>query len=75
MVLLLWIPLRQWPGLGTVLNAVVIGLMIDATLAVVPGIEGLGWRVAVMLLAIRRQQGGRGDVHQQPARPGAPGTG
>lgn len=33
-VLLLWIPLRQWPGLGTVLNAVVIGLAIDATLAV-----------------------------------------
>lgn len=51
-VLLLWIPLRQWPGLGTVLNAVVIGLAIDATLAVVPDIEGLGWRIAVMLLAI-----------------------
>lgn len=51
-VLLLWIPLRQWPGLGTVLNAVVIGLAIDATLAVVPDIEGLGWRVAAMLLAI-----------------------
>ena len=51
-VLLLWIPLRQWPGLGTVLNAVVIGLAIDATLAVVPDIEGLGWRVLVMLVAI-----------------------
>ena len=48
-MLLLWIPLRQWPGLGTVLNAVVIGVAIDATLAVVPAIEGLGWRVAVML--------------------------
>ena len=32
-VLLLWIPLRQLPGLGTLLNAVVIGLAIDATLA------------------------------------------
>ncbi|HET8986879.1 MAG TPA: hypothetical protein VFN43_00075 [Humibacillus sp.] len=51
-VLLLWIPLRQWPGLGTVLNAVVIGLAIDATLAVVPAIEGLAWRVVVMLVAI-----------------------
>jgi uncharacterized membrane protein YczE len=51
-VLLLWIPLRQWPGLGTVLNAVVIGVAIDATLAVVPAIEELGWRVLVMLLAI-----------------------
>jgi uncharacterized membrane protein YczE len=51
-VLLLWIPLRQWPGLGTVLNAVVIGLAIDATLAVVPEVEGIGWRVVVMLAAI-----------------------
>ena len=51
-VLLLWIPLRQWPGLGTVLNAVVIGVAIDVTLAVVPDIQGLGWRVLVMLVAI-----------------------
>jgi uncharacterized membrane protein YczE len=51
-VLLLWIPLRQWPGLGTVLNAVVIGLAIDATLAVVPEVHGIGWRVLVMLAAI-----------------------
>ena len=38
-VLLLWVPLRQWPGLGTVLNAVVIGLVADLVLAhlVTPG--------------------------------------
>jgi uncharacterized membrane protein YczE len=35
-----------------VLNAVVIGVAIDATLSVVPEIEGIGWRVLVMLLAI-----------------------
>ncbi len=35
-VLLLWIPLRQWPGLGTVANAVVIGVATDATLALLP---------------------------------------
>lgn len=51
-VLLLWIPLRQWPGVGTIANAVVIGVAIDATLAVVPAVEGLGWRVLVMLVAI-----------------------
>jgi uncharacterized membrane protein YczE len=34
LVLLLWVPLRQWPGLGTVANVVVIGLATDATLAV-----------------------------------------
>ncbi|WP_308788810.1 hypothetical protein [Phycicoccus endophyticus] len=51
-VLLLWIPLRQWPGLGTVLNAVVIGLATDATLSVVPPIESIGWRVATMLVGV-----------------------
>ena len=32
-VLLLWIPLRQRPGLGTVSNAILIGLMMDLTLS------------------------------------------
>jgi uncharacterized membrane protein YczE len=35
-VLLLWIPLRQLPGLGTIGNAVGIGLALDATLALLP---------------------------------------
>ena len=35
-VLALWVPLRQQPGLGTVLNAVVVGLAIAATLPLVP---------------------------------------
>src|SRR3954471_20598555 len=34
LVLLLWIPLRQWPGLGTVSNVLVVGLAMNATLAV-----------------------------------------
>ena len=34
-VLLLWIPLRQRPGIGTVLNVIVIGPVIDLTLFVV----------------------------------------
>jgi uncharacterized membrane protein YczE len=33
-VLLIWIPLRERPGLGTLANAVVVGLVIDLTLAV-----------------------------------------
>ncbi|MGW0604531.1 membrane protein YczE [Streptomyces sp. NPDC002644] len=36
LVLLLWIPLRQRPGLGTVSNVFVVGLTMDATLALVP---------------------------------------
>lgn len=35
-VLLLWIPLRQRPGFGTLANAVVVGVTADATLAVLP---------------------------------------
>jgi len=34
-VLLLWIPLRQMPGLGTIANAVVIGLATDAALSAI----------------------------------------
>ncbi|MGL5866765.1 MAG: YczE/YyaS/YitT family protein [Dermatophilaceae bacterium] len=51
-ILLLWIPLRQWPGLGTIANALVIGIATDLTLAVVPPIEGLGWRAAVMVVGV-----------------------
>jgi uncharacterized membrane protein YczE len=35
-ILLLWIPLRQRPGFGTVANLLVIGLVVDAALAVIP---------------------------------------
>jgi uncharacterized membrane protein YczE len=48
-VLLLWIPLRQWPGLGTIANAVVIGLATDATLAIVPQAAN-GWTSWGLLL-------------------------
>lgn len=51
-ILLLWIPLKQWPGLGTVANALVIGVATDLTLSVVPEVHGLGWRALVMLVGI-----------------------
>jgi uncharacterized membrane protein YczE len=35
-VLAMWVPLRQYPGLGTVMNAIVIGLAIAATLPLLP---------------------------------------
>lgn len=47
-VLLLWIPLRQRPGFGTIANVIVIGLAADATLAVLPDAGHLA--VAVLLL-------------------------
>jgi uncharacterized membrane protein YczE len=45
-ILLLWIPLRQRPGLGTIANAIVVGLAIDATLLVLPDHSPLGFRIA-----------------------------
>ena len=36
LVTLLWIPLRERPGLGTVSNVVLVGLALDAALAVLP---------------------------------------
>ncbi len=52
LILLLWIPLRQRPGLGTVSNVLVIGVAMDATLAVVPDAHGMALRVAVMASGI-----------------------
>lgn len=51
-VLLAWIPLRQRPGLGTVANAIVIGLMIDATVAALPGESPLAVRTVELLAGI-----------------------
>ncbi|MEU2564384.1 hypothetical protein ABZ626_34400 [Streptomyces longispororuber] len=51
-VLLLWIPLRQRPGLGTVSNVFVVGLAIDGTLALVPDAHGLGVRIPLMAAGI-----------------------
>ncbi|MCU1363115.1 MAG: putative rane protein [Acidimicrobiaceae bacterium] len=51
-VLLAWIPLRQRPGLGTLLNIVVVGLAANATLDLVPFVPGLAWRVALMVSAV-----------------------
>ena len=35
-LLMLWIPLRERPGLGTILNALLIGVFVDLTMPVVP---------------------------------------
>jgi uncharacterized membrane protein YczE len=47
-ILLLWIPLRERPGLGTVANALVVGLVLDAVLLVL-GRAPLGVRVVELL--------------------------
>ncbi|WP_432124936.1 YczE/YyaS/YitT family protein [Streptomyces sp. C10-9-1] len=47
--LLLWIPIRQRPGLGTVSNLLVIGISMDAFLAVLPDARALPVRVALLV--------------------------
>ena len=51
-VLLLWVPLRQWPGLGTVSNAILIGLAINWSLEVLPHGGSLAWRIVEMSGAV-----------------------
>ncbi len=45
-VLLLWIPLRQRPGFGTVSNAVLIGVSLNIALQVLPHVHAIWWRSA-----------------------------
>ncbi|MFF2851197.1 YitT family protein [Streptomyces sp. NPDC058001] len=51
-VLVLWIPIRQRPGLGTVSNVFVVGIAMDATLALVPAPHTLGVRIPLMVVGI-----------------------
>jgi len=51
-VLLLWVPMRQRPGLGTVCNVVVVGLVIDVMLSTIHRVHGLSAQIAVMVGAV-----------------------
>lgn len=51
-VLLLWIPLRERPGFGTIANAILVGVFVDLTLLVLDDAEAWGWRVALLLLGV-----------------------
>jgi uncharacterized membrane protein YczE len=48
-VLLLWIPLRQRPGVGTVANVLVIAVAVDVGLALIPEAGSVAGRVALLL--------------------------
>jgi uncharacterized membrane protein YczE len=51
-VLLLWIPLRQRPGVGTLCNVVVIGSVLDLVLWLVPPPHNLAVRIIVLISAV-----------------------
>lgn len=52
LLLLAWIPLRERPGIGTISNALVIGLTLDATLEVLPPVDAVPLRVLLVLTGV-----------------------
>lgn len=51
-VLLLWIPLRQKPGFGTIANLVVIGFVVDGALAILRPGESIAMRITLLVTGI-----------------------
>jgi uncharacterized membrane protein YczE len=51
-VLLAWIPLRQRPGFGTISNVFVIGIAVDAALAVLPHAGSVPVAVAMLVAGV-----------------------
>ena len=51
-VLFLWLPLKQKPGIGTILNALIIGLMIDVCIRYVPTPENYIYQILLGAIAV-----------------------
>ena len=51
-VLLLWIPLKQKPGLGTISNVIVVGLAADLGLALIPESHNLPLQVLMLAAGV-----------------------
>jgi uncharacterized membrane protein YczE len=51
-VLLMWIPLRQMPGVGTLANALLIGPFVDLAFLVIPESQHLGVQIVFMFVGI-----------------------
>ncbi|MDC1160091.1 hypothetical protein OAS96_05165 [Candidatus Pelagibacter sp.] len=51
-VLVLWIPLNQKPGIGTILNALIVGLMIDICIKFVPTPENYIYQLILAIMAV-----------------------
>lgn len=51
-VLLAWLPLRETPGVGTVANAVLVGVVLDLVLPRLPDVDGLLLRSVVLVAGV-----------------------
>lgn len=52
MVLLLWIPLKEKPGIGTILNAILIAATIEVLLPILPTPEAFSLQIIQVLVGI-----------------------
>jgi len=51
-VLVLWVPLRERPGIGTIANGLLVGVWIDVWLAILPDVDPLAARSALMVAGV-----------------------
>ena len=51
-VLIFWIPLKQNPGIGTILNAFIIAIMIDLCIKFIPTPENYYYQIIVGIIAV-----------------------
>ena len=51
-VLLLWLPLKEKPGLGTILNAILISVVIDVSLFILPYPEQFLFQLIQVIIGI-----------------------
>ena len=51
-VLFLWIPIKQKPGLGTILNAILISVVVDMTIFILPYPETFFFKIIQVIIAM-----------------------
>ena len=52
MVLLVWIPLKQKPGMGTILNAIILAIVIDASLPYLPNPANYTFKIIQVVIGV-----------------------
>ncbi|MET9712051.1 YitT family protein [Nocardiopsis alba] len=52
LIMLLWIPLRQKPGLGTLSNVIVIGVSVDLSLWLIPTTDFLPFQILLLISGV-----------------------
>ncbi len=70
LVLLLWIPLRQRPGIGTIANILLVGTSMQAALVALPPVDGFALQLLVFVGGMVARRRRLRAVHRRALRPG-----